>query len=415
MNMTRTMLVVATAAVVSLAAIAQTPAPGSPQVPLRTGLTIVTALNGTLGDYESIKRVTDADAKTVTISYSVDLPPPADRGNDPVAALLGAGSGGCDPNADPKKRVKGSVTRTVLREDLASAHSYRQRFNICADGGETFPGTTALGVSSAVLKDLNGSGQSKLSMAAGGPAGALAGLIGSMLGGASSDIGDLGTMSGTIARVERGTLPFKVIVNDVPTELRAVHAKGNLNDDPAEFWFLDDAANPLSLKWTLSNGDKLHVIKISYPPEEDAKSAAASSRSGGSGAPAAAENAGATRIEHELAETGTSVVYGIYFDFASDRIKPESDEVLDEIATVMRKNPTWKLSVDGHTDSIGGAAANLDLSKRRSAAVKQALVTRYKIDPARLVTDGFGASRPKDTNETIEGRARNRRVELRKQ
>ena len=66
----------------------------------------------------------------------------------------------------------------------------------------------------------------------------------------------------------------------------------------------------------------------------------------------------------------------------------------------------------GGADSIGGDAYNLDLSRRRSAAVKQALVTRYKIGENRLQTSGFGASRPKDRNDTMEGRARNRRVEL---
>ena len=81
---------------------------------------------------------------------------------------------------------------------------------------------------------------------------------------------------------------------------------------------------------------------------------------------------------------------------------------------MLRKNPTWSLAVEGHTDSIGGAASNLELSKRRSAAVKQALTERYRIDRNRLQTNGYGygESRPKDTNDTFEGRARNRRVEL---
>ena len=78
----------------------------------------------------------------------------------------------------------------------------------------------------------------------------------------------------------------------------------------------------------------------------------------------------------------------------------------------MADHPAWALSVDGHTDNIGGDAYNLDLSKRRAAAVKQALVSRFKIADTRLATSGFGASRPKATNATLEGRAQNRRVEL---
>ena len=82
---------------------------------------------------------------------------------------------------------------------------------------------------------------------------------------------------------------------------------------------------------------------------------------------------------------------------------------------MLRDNPEWSLTVNGHTDNIGGDVYNLDLSKRRAAAVKQALITQYRITPERLSTDGFGASRPVDTNDTLAGRARNRRVELTRQ
>ena len=66
-------------------------------------------------------------------------------------------------------------------------------------------------------------------------------------------------------------------------------------------------------------------------------------------------------------------------------------------------------------DAIGGDAANLELSNRRADAVKQALATRYHVDPAKLTTAGFGATKPKESNDTAEGRARNRRVELARQ
>lgn len=86
--------------------------------------------------------------------------------------------------------------------------------------------------------------------------------------------------------------------------------------------------------------------------------------------------------------------------------------VLREIATALSANPTWTLRIDGHTDNIGGERFNLDLSRRRAASVKQALTGHYKVAPARLSTSGFGAGRPKETNGTLAGRARNRRVEL---
>ena len=105
-------------------------------------------------------------------------------------------------------------------------------------------------------------------------------------------------------------------------------------------------------------------------------------------------------------------MYGIYFDFASDTIRPESEPVLKEIADALAKNPAWKLRVEGHTDNVGGQAYNTELSNRRAAAVKQALAERYHVSADRLTTAGFGASRPKEPNDTLEGRARNRRVEL---
>jgi outer membrane protein OmpA-like peptidoglycan-associated protein len=81
---------------------------------------------------------------------------------------------------------------------------------------------------------------------------------------------------------------------------------------------------------------------------------------------------------------------------------------------MMKREPAWKLNVTGHTDNVGGDASNLALSERRSASVKAALVARG-IVAARLETGGSGASSPKATNSTLEGRAQNRRVELSRQ
>jgi outer membrane protein OmpA-like peptidoglycan-associated protein len=117
-------------------------------------------------------------------------------------------------------------------------------------------------------------------------------------------------------------------------------------------------------------------------------------------------------LEKQLIKDKRAVTYGIYFDFNRDTLKPESEPVLKEIAQAMTDNPDWNLTVEGHTDNIGGDSYNLELSRRRAASVKQALVSHYTIAPERLLTGGFGASRPVETNDTLEGRARNRRVEL---
>lgn len=120
-------------------------------------------------------------------------------------------------------------------------------------------------------------------------------------------------------------------------------------------------------------------------------------------------------MEKALGQNKPVEIYGIYFDFNSATIKPDSEAVLKQISDILHRNPTWKLSVSGHTDNIGDAAFNQTLSERRAAAVKDALVTRYGIAADRLTTAGYGASRPIETNSTLEGRARNRRVELQRQ
>ena len=85
--------------------------------------------------------------------------------------------------------------------------------------------------------------------------------------------------------------------------------------------------------------------------------------------------------------------------------------MLSEIAGLLKRQ-TWQIAIEGHTDNVGSDAYNHDLSTRRAAAVKDALVRDFGVAAGRLTTAGFGESRPRETNETIAGRARNRRVEL---
>lgn len=113
--------------------------------------------------------------------------------------------------------------------------------------------------------------------------------------------------------------------------------------------------------------------------------------------------------------SGRYITYGILFDTGSDRLKPESAAVIQSIAKGLEANAGLKLLIEGHTDSVGQAAANLDLSKRRAEAVKNVLVSQFKIDAARLTTAGLGATKPIGPNDTPQGRANNRRVELVKQ
>lgn len=118
---------------------------------------------------------------------------------------------------------------------------------------------------------------------------------------------------------------------------------------------------------------------------------------------------------HKLVEEGTFSTTGILFSVNSAAIKPESYGVLKEIADVLKKNEGIKVKIVGHTDSDGTDAANLELSKKRAAAVKTALATEFGIDEAKMETDGKGESAPVADNKTKEGKSQNRRVEFIKQ
>lgn len=117
-------------------------------------------------------------------------------------------------------------------------------------------------------------------------------------------------------------------------------------------------------------------------------------------------------IRSKLITEGKLVSYGIYFDVNKDIVKPESFGTLSDIAKTLKENPTVKIKIAGHTDSDGDAAKNLDLSKRRAIAVKNALSTDFGIDDSRIQTDGKGESEPISPNTTTEGKAKNRRVEF---
>jgi outer membrane protein OmpA-like peptidoglycan-associated protein len=122
--------------------------------------------------------------------------------------------------------------------------------------------------------------------------------------------------------------------------------------------------------------------------------------------------AGLPDMRSKLITEGKLISYGIYFDVNSDRLKPESNATIKEIAQVLKDNPTVKISITGHTDSDGDDASNLDLSKRRAASVKNELVKIFSIDETRLQTDGKGESQPIAPNENALNKSKNRRVEF---
>ncbi len=115
---------------------------------------------------------------------------------------------------------------------------------------------------------------------------------------------------------------------------------------------------------------------------------------------------------HKLIEEGKFSTTGILFDFQSAVIKPESYGVIKDISGVLKDNSGIKVKVIGHTSSDGDDKANMELSQKRAAAVKDLLVKEFGIDASRLETEGKGETQPIADNKTKEGKAANRRVEF---
>jgi OOP family OmpA-OmpF porin len=125
--------------------------------------------------------------------------------------------------------------------------------------------------------------------------------------------------------------------------------------------------------------------------------------------------ADAAALGDDIRATGHAAVYGILFDTGKSTIKPESAQAIGEIAKLLTADPSLKVFVVGHTDTVGGVDSNIKLSQDRAEAVLQALVRDHGIAPARLRASGCGPFAPVASNDTEEGRAKNRRVELVKQ
>jgi OmpA-OmpF porin, OOP family len=122
--------------------------------------------------------------------------------------------------------------------------------------------------------------------------------------------------------------------------------------------------------------------------------------------------ASAADLGNGIDQNGHAVVPGILFDTAKADVKDESKPALDEVAKLLNGDPKLRLWVVGHTDSVSSVASNVDLSKRRAAAVIAVLVSNYHIAPTRLDSFGAGPYAPVASNDSDTGRTQNRRVEI---
>nr|WP_315492015.1 OmpA family protein [uncultured Rhodoferax sp.] len=335
------------------------------EVPLVAGLTVTTALHEPgQGDYESTKWLESRTADGWRIAYSASFP-----------AMPGKGAA----------RLVQSV-RLQSDADLAKASIYRQRFE--AGTEEDYPGTTALGASSAVLKSLRANGKTPFRIVEDA----------SLFSARSNDVLALAKLfsdgeaefRGDLRRVGMDTVP--VLVNGRLKTLTAVVAQGELVASGgqrvnAKFHFLDDELNPLALRWEIGTLT-LSVVRIDWP------------------VPKAVSEMGA-----ELAKKRRVALPGLYFDFGSSNLRPESAQSLQVILKAIQST-AGNLRLEGHTDNIGSAPANQALSQARAQAVKSALARLDASLAQRLSASGQGAIRPVADNTTLAGRAQNRRVEL---
>jgi outer membrane protein OmpA-like peptidoglycan-associated protein len=349
---------------------APSPSQSSARIPLQESTVITTAWGIKYEDVESRIAIGASTPASISISNST----------------------GAYKTDEGQEARPSSYTETVCNADIATAGTYITVVGMHIP--HLLHGVTRLRLSDKSFKEVKSSGKTNFEY-----------VDFMQAGDAVKPVHD----AGLLTRVEPQDVPYPMILNDERVTLPTVHLAGifeSSGKDPrpkkwrpnhaaVDLYVLDDPADPLVLLWkekdpAFHDGKfRVEVVKIDFKTAHLVNT-----------------------VEKQLTEQKRAVTYGIYFDFNKDTIKPESEPVLKQIVEAMTDNPTWKLTVEGHTDNIGGDAYNLDLSKRRAAAVKQTLATRYHISPDRLSTDGFGASRPVESNDTLEGRARNRRVEL---
>jgi outer membrane protein OmpA-like peptidoglycan-associated protein len=120
---------------------------------------------------------------------------------------------------------------------------------------------------------------------------------------------------------------------------------------------------------------------------------------------------GAEELKLALDNEGRIAIYGINFDINKSDLKLGAEKVISEIVKLMKLYPDLRIEIQGHTDNTGSADHNLTLSDQRAQTVKN-FIMLYGINSSRLKSKGYGMTNPIDKNDTEEGRAKNRRVEL---
>jgi outer membrane protein OmpA-like peptidoglycan-associated protein len=343
----------------------------APRIPLIAGLVLGSVLHSPLGEREDVLEVTGADTSGVHYAWH-------------ERTITADGD-----------TTTGFRRRFVRANDLAGAPRFDDIFG---KDEQVRPGFTALSISSAVYLKVRDAGMAPFSMI-------VTPLESRDMTASATPLSGLlapprARYKGSLTRVSPRPEPFPLLVNGSRAELPALRLKGSFADGLRrtewDLWVLADSAHPLVLKSVLL-GDVFQVVRADLPVEQP---------------PGAGKPLEPKLMEEALAEECRLELPGVYFAFGTAAIDPISDRALAELAQALAPHRDWTFTVEGHTDSVGTAAANQVLSRRRAEAVRARLAERHGLDTHAWGATGYGATRPRESNATIEGRARNRRVEL---
>ena len=345
--------------------LSSSPCVSASQVPATPGTTFVIAVsnapgqqianpgeNTAQGDYETVVTVTNNEKTGIRLSAFID-------------AIDASGV-----------RRQVTVPRQVPTEDLMTSHWQVLGFH--SSDPLVLKGTTSLGPSRASVEELLTKGNTAYSF---------------------QNYASRERVDGRLTRAEPARVKFPVVLNGRRIELDAIRATAHLKAGdttrPFEQIILEHPEQPLSLR--IAYGPRgadfpfqpdfaREIVRIDFPVKDS--------------------------LDEALTKDCRVEVPGIYFDFNEATLKPNSMRAVQDIAATLRRHPDWRISIEGHTDNIGGIRYNDDLSLRRATAVRSALESETSLNPANIAVKGWGLHRPVESNDTLAGRARNRRVEL---
>jgi outer membrane protein OmpA-like peptidoglycan-associated protein len=267
-----------------------------------------------------------------------------------------------------------AVRRELLVADRQAASSYVLGYE--ADMPTLIPGTTSLGISARVLSELRSNGRARLTLVYSPK---------------------LESIECNLTRVSSSVM-MRLIVEDRIVEIPTLHARAQCGEGArtgsGEFYFANDLNQPLLVE---------SVLNFSW--EKRPRTERITRVIDGLGLN--------PEMERSLRTIGKYDAYGLRFDFDSAVLRPESVQLVREIAHMLQANRDWQIQIVGHTDSTGGPDYNIGLSDKRAEAVRLALV-EHGVERGRLRSEGRGETQSKADNDTLAGRAINRRVEFRR-